>query len=225
MVCPGLYFRPHYFVLILPAVALAAGYCTTAVQRICNGRLADFLPVLILATAACGFIQAEKDYLFSFSPAEVSRKVYGTNPFPEALEIAQFLRANTTATDRIAILGSEPEILFYADRLTASGHIYMYGLMENHRYAAQMQQQLISEIEATAPAFIVVVNNIATWLLRSDSLNKILDWGDGYLALRYDEVGIVDIFGDRPTRYLWGSAAAGYEPQAQSFVSIYKRRW
>lgn len=225
MVCPGLYFRRHYFILMLPAIALAAGYAAQAAQRLFTNRLAPFLPALLLAIAAACYITAENDYLFKLSPVEVSRRIYGANPFADALQIAQYLRANSTENDRIAILGSEPEMLFYADRLSATGHIYMYGLMENHRYAEKMQRQLISEIESTAPLYIVIVHSSASWLLKPDSINRVLDWGDSYIPLRYDEVGIVDIFGDKPARFLWGEATARYEPESDSFVSIFRRRW
>jgi len=225
MVSQGLYFRPHYFVLLLPAIALLAAYAGQAVKRRLSGLSGALLSPLIMATALVLFIYSENVYLFRLSPVEVSRKLYGTNPFPEAVRIAGYIKEHTSKQDRIAILGSEPEILFYADRLSATGHIYMYGLMENHRYAEEMQRQLISEIESAAPAYIVVVHNSASWLLRPESLNRVLDWGEGYIPLRYDEVGIMDIFGDKPTRQLWEEETAGYVPEADSFVSIFRRRW
>lgn len=225
MVAQGLYFRPHYFVLLLPAIAILAGFAAQSAAGMLSGKRGPLLPVLILVTASGCFYYAESDYLLHLTPNEVSRKINGSNPFPEALPIADYLSSQTTKTDRIAILGSEPEILFYANRLSATGHIYMYGLMEEHRFAAEMQQQLIREIESTAPVFIVVVHTSASWLLKPESLNKVLDWGDSYIPLRYDEVGIVDIFDDRPSRYLWGEDTAGYLPESESFVSIFKRRW
>ncbi|WP_214173289.1 ArnT family glycosyltransferase [Geoanaerobacter pelophilus] len=224
MVSQGLYFRPHYFILLLPPIAILGGYAAQALSRLLPtgpGKL--LLPLAMVMAIGC-FYYFESDYLFRLTPQEVSRKIYGTNPFPEAPVIADFLKRQTTGEDRIAILGSEPEILFYADRISATGHIYMYGLMENNRYSGLMQSQLISDIEATKPAYIVVVNNSASWLLREGSLNKVLDWGDSYIPLRYDEVGIVEIFSDKPARYLWGETPAGFVPTAESFVAIFRKR-
>ncbi|HZV81293.1 MAG TPA: glycosyltransferase family 39 protein [Geobacteraceae bacterium] len=230
MTCPGYYFRPHYFILLLPSVALLAACGATAatdfkISATMLTRYKTLLPssLILISLAYCCY--AERSYLFRLYPQEVSRKLFGTNPFPEAPVIADYLRLHTTERDRIAILGSEPEILFYANRISATGHIYMYGLMEKHRYAEQMQAQVMAEIEAVQPAFIVVVHDSASWLLKPDSLNRILDWGDGYIPMRYDEVGIIDIHGDRPTGYLWDDAAAGQNPGAESFVSVYRRRW
>ena len=43
---------------------------------------------------------------------------------------AVILREHSAPDARIAILGSEPEILFYARRHSATGYIYMYDLLE-----------------------------------------------------------------------------------------------
>lgn len=228
MVIPGFYFRAHYFVMVLPPVALLAASAVSAATRLPGMlpliRLRALAPVFLLAAASGYPLVAERDVNFTLPPLEVSRLLYGTNPFPEAEQIAALIRGQTREGDRVAILGSEPEILFYADRLSATGHIYMYGLMENHPYAEEMQRQLISEIEAAAPAYIVVVHHAASWLLQPGSLNKVLDWGDSYIPLRYDEVCIVEIFADMPPRFITGAETAGYTPAAESFVSVFRRR-
>ena len=52
-VCSGLYFRPHYFVLVLPAAALCTGIGVCAVRQTVLekrfGRRAGWLPVLYFA--------------------------------------------------------------------------------------------------------------------------------------------------------------------------------
>jgi len=229
MTCPGFYFRAHYFVLLLPPVALLSAYAFTSFTQkspdaLPSNRLRAGISSLLLLTILLYSLAAAKDYNFTLTPQEVNRRLYGLNPFPEAVEIAAYLREHTNYNDRIAVLGSEPEILFYADRLSATGHIYMYGLMENHRYTERMQHQLIRDIESAAPAYIVVINTYTSWLLGPNSLNRILDWGDSYISERYDQVGIVDILEDGPTRYIWGKELAGYEPKSESFVSIFRRR-
>ena len=69
------------------------------------------------------------------------------NPFPESLEVGKYIRDHSEEKDRIAVLGSEPEIYFYSKRQAATRHIYMFPLMEPHVYALDMQDELIKEIE------------------------------------------------------------------------------
>src|SRR5207244_13627500 len=70
-------------------------------------------------------------YFFTLPPGRVSRATYGSNPFPEAIVIASRIAADTRPEDRVAVLGSEPEIFFYSHRRSATGHVYMYRSAED----------------------------------------------------------------------------------------------
>mgnify|MGYP003299295094 CR=1 FL=1 len=74
-------------------------------------------------------------------PLFACRSMYGANPFPEALKIAEYLRNHSSPAARIAVLGSEPEIYFYAARHSATGYIYMYPLMEPQPFAERMRDR------------------------------------------------------------------------------------
>ena len=77
------------------------------------------------------------------------RYMYFPNPFPESIAIAEYIRNHSAPDSTIAVLGSEPQIYFYAHRRSATSYLYTYSLMENHKYALTMQQEMIQEIEAT----------------------------------------------------------------------------
>lgn len=227
-ICPGFYFREHYYIMLLPATALLIGI---AVQWAISwpafsqhGFIRMIIPLFLFAGAVTYGLVSERGYFFSLPPERVSRTIYGANPFPEAVEIARYIREHTTTSDSIAVLGSEPEIYFYADRLSATGHIYMYGLMENHPYAEQMQMQMIREIETARPKYVVVVKVDVSWLVRPTSSQKVLDWGESYVRSLYDLVGVIDITGIYPTRYMWDDMAPGYAPVSDKIVTVFKRR-
>ena len=221
-ICPGFYFRLHYFVLMLPAVALLAGAAVAAAAKLWP-RL-SWLAYGVFAVALVISVVQQKRFLFQMSPIEISRVMYGASPFPEAIPIADYIRTHTEKDARIAILGSEPEIPFYAHRLSATGHIYMYGLMEPQPYALTMQDEFIREVEAAQPDYIVLATHQASWLqLKSISSLKILDWWADYQPHKYKKiVGVADIIADNHTEYRWADAAS-YQLQSPSAVVIYKR--
>lgn len=227
-ICPALIFRGHYFVLLLPAVAILAGAGTSSVglllASVTSARFTQIIPAVLVVAAITYSLYHGKDSFFTLAPLAVSRGAYGANPFPEALQIADYIKNNTTRNEKIAVLGSEPEIYFYADRLSATGHIYMYGLMENHPYAERMQMQMIREIEAARPGYVVVVNVAASWMIQSSSIKSVLEWGERYVENLYDPVGVIDIIDPETTYYLWGDKAAGYTPVAGTFVTVFKRK-
>ena len=180
-VVPGFYFRDHYFVLMLPAIALLVGAC---LEYVGSATLA----LVLFAGALGAFVIRESDYLFSESPREVSRAIYGENPFIEAVEVADYLRTHTEPSERIAVIGSEPEIYFYAQRRSATGYIYTYALMEPQPYALRMQEEMIAEIEQAQPRYVVYVTARPSWDARTTSDDRILRWADVFTRQCYEPV-------------------------------------
>jgi len=211
-VCPGLYFRPHYFVLLLPAIALLAG------------ATVSFKPGIAWLWFAAAFgisLVWQSEFLFEMSPASASLQMYGPHqPFPEAMQIGDYLRAHAGKTSRIAVLGSEPEIYFYANRRSATGYIYTYGMMEHQPFAVKMQNEMMRDVENVRPEYVVWVNEPASWILH-DLHNQVLDWWNVYAAKNYDIVGVVDMFPDR-AEYHWD--VTSYRPHSHSYIAICKRR-
>jgi hypothetical protein len=223
----GLYFRNQYFILLLPAAALLSGLAVDTVARRTTASRAPVaraaVAVALTAIPLIQLVYLERAVLFTATPRQVGRALYGLNPFPEAVEIGKYLKERTSPDDRIAVVGSEPEIYFYAQRRGATGYVYTYALMEPQPYAAAMQKKMAREIEAGDPRFVVFVRVWSSWLIRPDSDLAIFRWFDEYQK-RFERVGIVDILSAGQTRYLWGEAAAAYTPVTDRWIAIYERR-
>ena len=227
-VCPGLYFRGHYFIVMLPAVALLAGAAVSwlgdqMARRGFEMSVVRAVPVLVLLAAIGWSLVAQTGFLFELPLEQACRATYSVNPFVEAVEIGRYLREHAGPDDRIAVLGSEPEIPFYSQRRSASGYIYMYGLTEEHPFALTMQREMIAEIEKAAPKYLVLVVSEPSWLFRDKSEGLILEWAKSYSEKEYDLVGVADMESSG-TRYLWDAQAAGYKPRSEFFVKVYRRK-
>lgn len=226
--CPGFYFRPHYFILFLPAVAILAGAGIHSIHDVLTESKHIFsiriLLVLLMGVVLFHGYWQQRNYLFNVSPAMVSRMTYGLNPFPESLEIARFIKENSAENDRIAVIGSEPQIYFYTKRTSATGHIYTYGLMEDQPYALTMQKEMIAEIEKTKPEYMIFVNVNTSWLVRSNSHRLIFNWFNNYSSKYYELVGIVDIVGQDKSIYRWRQEAAGYSPRSPFWLSVFRKK-
>ena len=223
-VCPGFYFRPHYFILFLPAVSLLAGAALALAFRRFEASSAGirFAVLLIFATCISWPLWSERDFFFQRPLVEANRMVNGSNPFPESVKVADYIREQSTPIDTIAVLGSEPQIYFYARRLSATGYIYTYSLMEPQPYAHQMQLEMIHEIEQARPRFLVLVVMNRSWLAGADSDQTILAWANAYREIDYDEIGLINIF-DRGSDYYFGPRPAGVAPAAEHIL-IYRRK-
>jgi hypothetical protein len=253
-VCPGFFFRAHYFVVALPAVALLAGAACGEIVRLANlwtvsldaapvaplepaGRRKNAPPaaeparrelrfpplaplaVLFVLAAIVWPVWSQSVYYFSWPPLEACRRIYNGNPFLECPQIAEYLKENTKPDDTIAVLGSEPEIFFDSQRRSATGFIYTYGLMEEQPLALQMQEEMIREIEAKQPKYIVFANVRFSWLVHPKGEFKIFNWISQYLPANYEVVGLFEPQNQMQTEAFWGEQMRAYkaQPDAQTW--------
>jgi hypothetical protein len=227
-VCPGFYFREHYFILMLPAVAMLTGVAVSSAWQFLSEHRSlcalHVAPVFLFLLACSYALFQQRQFLFELDPVAACREMYGGNPFPEALKIADYLRSHSTKETRVAVLGSEPEIYFYAKRHSATGYIYTYPLMEEQEYALKMQSQMIHEIEEAQPGFIVYVDVPTSWLVRPGTKQEqFFTWAEQYVEKSYELIGTVDILGDH-TEYHWDEDAKTYVPRSDLRVQVFRRK-
>ncbi len=259
--CPGFYFREHYFIPLLPPVALAAGWGAAWLGLLSEGRVSakfwrtdpDLSPgpqgiqeappgekpdptlagASRVKTIGMGVLLGlvvfiplweQKNLFFFQTPDAVCRAIYGYNPFLECPEIAQYIRLHSQPGQRVAVLGSEPEIYFYSDRPSATGYIYTYGLMEHQPFASPMQREMASEIERSQPSFILFVNVYTSWAPQSTADPFFMNWARAYLRAFYRPVGILDIQSPLKTECRWGGQVAGYQPRSPYYLVLFARK-
>ena len=179
-VLPGAYLRPHYFIALAPALAILAARGLSRVEP--RGA------ALALWVAGAALLGWNERALVTSGPGELSRRLYPGNPFVESEACAAWLVEHAAAGDRLAVLGSEPQLPYLSGLTAATGYLYVYPLMEAQPHAARMQRQFIAEVEAVAPRFVVDVRSRWSWLERPDSIREVLDWRPEFLAAHYAPV-------------------------------------
>ena len=147
----GLYFRRHYFVFIMPPLAITAAFFGTR----------RWWTAVLLAIATAATVQMSWAQWFTLTDVKLSRRHYGQGTFVEAVAVAEELRRVTKPSERILIIGNEPEVLFLAKRRAVTPYIYFYPLIEPQPFAAQQQAEVIAACEAQVPQHIVVKKTTA----------------------------------------------------------------
>ena len=227
-ICPGFYFRGHYFVLLLPWAGVFAGITIYVlidfISKFSSREIIRYgAPVLLVAICLFQSIYKQRDYLFNMTYFQISRSTCWLNPFHESLNIAEFLKGHTGPEDRIAIFGSEPQIFFYSKRRSASSYIYMYPMMEKHDFALSMQKDFIKNVEATNPKYILYVNVPTSWLMTKNSHKIVLEWLDNYLQKGQTRlVGLVEL-SDEKSSYYWYPDVK-WPATSKYWVAIFERR-
>lgn len=223
-VCPGLFFRPHYFILLLPAASILAGAslnrCYLILRDFTGNGLPRALPGAVAVLIVMITLGMNQGNLLHATPDQVLHNTYGINPFSESVLIGSYLREHTEEHETIAVIGSEPQIYFYAQRKSATGHIYTYPLMEDRPEARTMQLEMVREIEAASPQYLVYVHDAGSWMMTKRSTTLILDWFSKYKD-RYQIVGWSEA-GAKSSIVHWGKPVS-WPPKSKGWIAIYRR--
>lgn len=212
-VCSGFYFRPHYYILLLPAASILAALAVTSGYRFLSQRQfranARLVPLLIFVLACAFSLWDQRAFLFELDPAAASQKIYAANPFAEALAVAKTVRASTTETDTLAVFGSEPEIYFLSGRHSATSYIYMYDLIKTQPYQLRMRNEMMRQIESAHPRVVIYVDDWASWGWRcGQEHDEFFTWMDNYIHQNYEPVEQMQI--NAQPAHRWGDAASLY---------------
>lgn len=226
-IVPGFYFRPHYFIVLMPFAGLLGGVAFVSLDRLLAkiaGATVARVAVIVLFTAFAGmYVSRDAHYLFTMGSRELIRAVYETNPFLESPEIGRYLKTHTSPDDRIVVLGSEPQIFFYAERKSATGYIYTYPLTEAQPYAARMRDEMKMEVEAARPKFLVFVGVPMSWGAQRAGETGLFTWANEFTARCYEPAGIADIDPAGDARIRWDADIKGYQARFPSQVLTFRR--
>lgn len=222
-VCLSNYFSRHYFVMALPALGILTGRTAGAMAR----RFGTAASAGLIAL--CGLLLAfcYRALFFVWSPDRVGpERYFYSHPFVECREIGRYIRDHSPPGATVAVLGSEPEIYFYAHRHSATGYIYMYDFFEHQPYAESMQKEMIEQIEAARPEYMVDVNLLISWDVWRNpehvSSSPIVRWAGRYVTQLYDPAGLIVFKPD--SDYFWGQDAVKHSPGGSQFVHVFKRK-
>jgi hypothetical protein len=119
-------------------------------------------------------------FCFRCSPEQVVRTVYPKSSFAEMPEMGRRLAQATRPGDRVFVFGSEPELLFYARRESATRYIFLNPLYGPYQQAVAEQEKTIDEISRAQPAAVVYFQRGLVFLPGSD--HTLTHWTRSYLG-------------------------------------------
>jgi hypothetical protein len=217
----GFYFRPHYFILLLPLLSLLVG-AVIAASRLVRESFRWIIVIAITLVLASPVIRSSR-MLFSVDLDEFCHLQYGSAPFPEAVRIGKFIRERSTPEDRVAIMGSEPEILFYAHRRSATPYMYLYPATEPTPLHQRWQGEIRSAIEQTQPRFFIIVGDDPSWsqIVQSDHIG-LQNWAVDYAHRHYKLIGVTNMVSPRETDYFLPVPDPNFKVST-FFVAVYER--
>jgi hypothetical protein len=228
-IVPGFYFYGHYWIQALPGLALAAGltyHCIITVlePKIKLGKLKlRYIYLAVFAMLTYSHINALKSYYFHPNYELILRQVYGTNPFPEAMEIGNFINANSKPEDNIVLIGSEPQIYFYTKKKSPSRHAYFTALVSSVPMHKEWQREFVKDTEKAKPRYVVFFNNSFSLMVQPNTDNYVFEWANKYVSENYRPIGLIDMIDGQHSTYVWNQDINTYKPVSKNIIYIFER--
>ncbi len=98
---------------------------------------------------------------------------------------------------------------------SATGHLFIYPAAVPGPYQERLSQELIAQVTAVKPRFIIYVKGIGSWLHTGTSLAKMAQ--EYVINNGYRLIGTVDIFPNQPSTYVFGFEQAKQQTSKSNF--------
>ena len=228
-IVPGFYFYGHYWIQTVPGLSIAAGLTYYSIMSVLTGTFKikwkglKYAYLSIFGIFVCVHVSAFKGYYSEPDYELILRGVYGNNPFPESMEIADYINAHAKPEDGLVLIGAEPQIYFYTHKKSPSRHAYFSALVANVPEAKTWQREFVADVEKARPKYLVFFNHPISLFVQPNSDPYIFDWLRPYVDSNYKVTGIVDMIEGRHSVYVWGAAVNTYKPVSKLVIYIFER--
>jgi hypothetical protein len=228
-IVPGFYFYGHYWIQILPGLSVLAGLTYFSLINILKDRMNVKSPNLkYVYLALFGIViffhtDKLKNYYFHPNYEQIVRAVYGNNPFPEAMEIGNYINRVAKPEDQIIVMGSEPEIYFYTKKNCPSRHAYFAAIVDNIPEHKIWQREFVADVEKAKPKYFIFFKHQISLFVQPNTDQYVFQWANKYIQDHYKLAGLVDMIDGQRSTYIFDESAQRYQPKSQSYIMIFER--
>ncbi len=155
-------FFPHYFIQIVPSLAVLGGVGLMDLIRTVRRRGMDFLRrpagvgmAVILALAFLSFVKADARYYLQYNGMQISLRQYNTPLFSVTRYIGKYLKDRTEPDDLIYVWGVSPEINFYA--LRRSPNPYLMHTVMFYNLPWDSYKEVLESLHRSPPKYVIAM--------------------------------------------------------------------
>lgn len=226
-ITPGYRFYNHYFIMLMPSIAILSSLIYWWVQAFFPSLFSRtfLIPLLLFTLVIIIHFAKNKDYYSGNTEEETIYNAYGENPFNEAKLIGAFLKPNCSKQDKIALIGSEPELYVYTGLNSATRHDYFSYLMSDTTLTTQVgkwQREYFDDLIKNKPKFVVFNYNKTSLNATSKSDMRILGNCMNYLNATYTCIAWIDLKTPFQPQYFYGEQSKNFTLQytQSQYISV-----
>jgi len=230
-IVPGYYFYGHYWIQLIPGMAILSGITFYCVMLLLKDRFkvnspnVKYIYLGVFSILVCMHLNKQRNYYFSPNYDLILRQVYGNNPFPETMQIANYLNTLMKPEDQLAVFGSEPELFIYTNKTSPTRHVFFSTIVASIPEHKQFQREFAADIEKAKPKYFVFYKHSLSLLVQANVDQYVFDWANKFITDNYKIIGTVDMpDGQLTGTYVFGKEAETYQAKAQNVIYIFERK-
>jgi len=142
----------HYYLLTIPFISLAIAY---SLEKLSSFSKSSLFNSAIFLVGLLMIVLPNAKSIFASKEQLVTLTYDKSNPFLESVIVGEELNKHSSPNDLVLMAGHEPQVLYYADRKSASRFIYLYTLLIPSTKRAEYENKYINDIENKNPKFVI----------------------------------------------------------------------
>jgi 4-amino-4-deoxy-L-arabinose transferase-like glycosyltransferase len=212
----------HYYILVIPFWILISTHALTTLvrEKILQNRMGKWGGLFVTMAIVVLFIYPFRMQI-GLPPEQQSIWMYGSiNPFVDAYHVGNYLQQNTDIKDYIFVAGSEPEIYYYAKRMSPTRFVITYPLNITSGYREKYQTETVNALRNNQPEVIVVSNLTHSGLWNEGSPTILINYLNELIKDNYRTEGL----------YIWVRNKGylltdfGNDEMAKASLIIYRKK-
>jgi hypothetical protein len=230
-IVPGYYFYGHYWIQLIPGLAILAAFTVSHICRLISAKTKftankiTYAYLLVFGLLTFVHVNRQKQYYFNPNYEIILRSVYGNNPFPETMEIARYINSVAKPEDALGVFGSEPQLFIYTNKPSPTRHVFFSTIVGTVPQHHQWQREFVADMERVKPKYFIFYKHSVSLLIQPNTDQYVLEWANKFIAENYNVVGVVDMpDGTLHSTYAWGKDAQTFQPKGQNVIYILERK-
>lgn len=197
----------HYFLMAVPVVLILAAvgfqYLWDLLGRLGSGRMIVRTGLILLALTFPVVDNVPDAVLATRDIHALSHKIYHVHIFSVSPMVGSWVKQMTRPDETIYVFGTEPQILFYAQRRHCTNHILTDPLFGPYERSQEFQEQVKQDILRHRPPVVVEVKLGSSVLMRTTEA-PLFKFIRPFLGAEYVEVAGVELLAPGAPRVLLG---------------------
>ncbi len=214
----GLGYMPHYFIPMIPWIAVALAASLVGVAQRFGLQAFRFLSVVL----ALGTVALNSSYFFKPNHERISEACYHWNGFAEIEKLGEQLARRLKPGETIGIYGSEPQLNYYTNTLHCSSHLYMYPVIRTSAFGKSYQEQFKQDLMRCKPKYLVVTASEASWIPGFAEQPYFKQELMALVKSEYELVARANI-GQQPMQIVWDEALKSHKPPQCPPILVFRR--